>query len=221
MTKLAVTVNVRELDALADRLDRVEGKRLGTAVLEAVNAVTIDFEKKSTAAGVANLNLTQAYVRSKTDLQLADNPAAPRAVLTTRGDLTPLGNFDPIAIQRAGKGNSVPRRAGPRVGRRNAGVVMSIKRSDALKENQWFVLPLRRGEIPGGNGLGVFVRSTALAPSPTATREGRFGKQQIYGPAPYMLFRKQIRVQGPQLARDLSDSVVASVSTEIEKAVLP
>jgi hypothetical protein len=168
---------------------------------------------------VADINLTPAYVRSKTDLQLGTSLAAPRATITTRGDLTPLGNFDPLATIRAGKGNSVPRRAGPRVGRRNAGVIASIKRTVSVKEGQWFILPLRRGDIPGGNGLGVFVRSSKLAPSPTATREGKAGKQQIYGPSPYMLFRKQIAVQGPQLARDLSDEVVRNITAEIQKVL--
>lgn len=219
MTRLDIKIDVRQIEALAGKLDRIEGSRLGGAALEAVNAVTVAFEKKSTAAGVADINLTQAYVKSKTDLQLATNVLSPRATITTRGDLTPLGNFDPIAIQRAGRGNSVPRRAGPRVGRRNAGILMSIKRSQSIKENQWFVLPLRRGDIPGGNGLGVFVRSSKLAPSPTATREGKAGKQQIYGPSPYMLFRKQITVQGPQLARDLSDEVVRGITAEIQKVL--
>lgn len=217
MTNLRVAINVREVEALAGRLNRVDGRSLGNAALEAVNSVTVAFEKKSTAAGVADINLSPAYVRSKTDLQLAANPAAPRAVITTRGDLTPLGNFEPLATIRAGKGNSVPRRAGPRVGRRNAGVIASIKRSASVKEGQWFILPLRRGDIPGGNGLGVFVRSSKLAPSPTALREGRYGKAQIYGPSPYQLFRRQIAVQGPSLARELSDEVVRNVSDVIQK----
>lgn len=219
MTRLNVSIDVRQIDALAGRLDRIDGSRLGGAALEAVNAVATRFESRAIDGELADINLTRAYVKSKTDLQLGTNPGAPRAVIETKGGLTPLGNFGGTVWYRQ---PGAPRRAGPVKGRRSAGVLANIKISDRLNEGAWFVLPLRRGTENAGNGYGVFVRQTALLgkgkndygsglSDATRRRDGKYGKQQIYGPAPYMLFRKQINVQGPRLARDLSDEVVRSI----------
>lgn len=210
-------LDVRQIGVAADALDRLTGEALGGAALESVNAVTVRAERSIIEGGTAGINLTQAYVRSKTDLSLAVNPARPRAEILTRGDLTPLGRFEPLAIVRA---PGAQRRAGAIAGRRNAGAIVSIRRGGTVKEDQWFQLPLRRGDIPGGNGVGVFVRSSRLKPSPTATREGRFGKQQIYGPSPYQLARKQIEVQGDGISRDLVDTTSERLLDEVKKAGL-
>lgn len=210
-------VDVRSLDLAADRLDRLTGERLGGAALASVNEVTRRAERSIVEGEVANINLAPAYVRSKTDVMLATNPASPRAEILTRGDLTPLGRFEPLAIVRA---PGAQRRAGAIAGRRNAGAIVSIKRTSAIKENQWFQLPLRRGDLPGGNGIGVFVRSSRLKPSPSAAREGKNGKQQIYGPSPYQLARKQIELQGPSLERDLVDTTSSRLLDAIKDAGL-
>ena len=212
-----IRVDVREVEALADRLSSVKSETLGRVALEVVNDAAQRFEKQAIDGGIANINLSRTYVKGKTDLALATSVSQPRAEIVTRGDLTVLGNFAPLGVVRA---PGAQRRAGPIKGRRNAGTLVSIKRTETMKQDQWFILPLRRGEIPGGNGLGVFVRDDALAPSPRAAREGSAGKRQIYGPSPYQLFRKQINVQGPAWAEDLERSATARLVDVIEKAVL-
>lgn len=212
-----IRVDVRQVEALADRLASVDARALGQASLSVVNEAAQRFEKQALDGGVANINLSRTYVKSKTDLALATNPVRPRAEIVTRGDLTVLGNFEPLAVVRA---PGAQRRAGAIKGRRNAGTLVSLRRNETLKQDQWFILPLRRGEVPGGNGLGVFIRDDAIAPSPTAAREGKAGKRQIYGPSPYQLFRKQIDVQGPEWAEDLERSATARLVSEIERAVL-
>ena len=219
MSGSSIRIDVREVAALADRLSSVDSRKLGEAALSAVNESAVDFEKRAIDGGILNINLQRTYVKSKTDLLLGTNPSVPRAAITTKGDATVLGNFGPLATIRAGAGNSVLRRAGPRVGRRNAGVIVNIKRDRAEKQNQWFILPLKRGDIPGGNGLGVFVRDDALAPSAGAKREGKAGKRHIYGPAPYQLFRTQIDKQGPQWVEDLETRAVAKLLGVINQGV--
>lgn len=216
MSSSSIRIDVREVAALADKLSSVDGRKLGEAALGAVNESAVDFEKRAIDGGILNINLQRTYTKSKTDLLLGTNPNAPAAAVITKGDSTVLGNFAPLGIVRA---PGAQRRAGAMKGRRNAGTLVNIKRDQTLKQDQWFILPLRRGDIPGGNGLGVFVRDDALAPSPRAAREGKAGKRQIYGPAPYQLFRTQIERQGPQWAEDLETRAVAKLLGVIERGV--
>lgn len=229
MAQNRFTINVSEVEALAGRLSQLEGRRLGGVALEAVNAVATRFEKSAIRGELANINLTEAYVRQKTDLALGTNPANPQATITTQGGLTPLGNFGGTVWFRQ---PGAPRRAGKVKGRRSAGVAANIRNSDRLLEGQWFVLPLRRGQVDRGNGYGVFVRKSELLGKGKndygpglgdagRRRDGKYGKGQVYGPAPYMLFRRQIAVQGPALERDLEQTVTDSLVAEIQKVVRP
>jgi hypothetical protein len=213
----SIRIDVREVAALAGKLSSIDARSLGEAALGAVNESAVDFERRAIDSGVLNVNLQRTYVKGKTDLLLGANPNLPRAAITTKGDATVLGNFAPLGIVRA---PGAQRRAGTIKGRRNAGTLVSIRRDRTEKQNQWFILPLKRGDIPGGNGLGVFVRDDALAPSPRAEREGKAGKRHIYGPAPYQLFRTQIEKQGPQWAEDLETRAVAKLLGVIERATL-
>lgn len=211
------TINVRQITALADSLGRVTGEALGRATLAGVNEVAQRAYVTITGGETEGINLSPVYVKSKTDLSIGSNPGDPRALLESKERLTPLGNFGPLTV-RQGQGQLM--RAGPRAGRRNAGVNLSVRLGQPLYEPQWFVLPLRSGRDAGGNGEGVFVRSSALAPSRTATREGRFGKRHIYGPSPNTLFAHQVKVQAEKIQTDLSNTVVASVLAEL-KGSLP
>lgn len=203
------------LDDLGDKLDRVAARaRLATAAAEAVNAVTGRADTSLQRGEIRDINLSPAYVKSKTDVQLAEPGGKPRATITTKGDLTVMGNFSPLGMI-AGRG--AMRRAGPRAGLRNAGTNVTVKKSRPTFEPQWFVLPLRRGTQAGLNGFGVFVRDDRLKPSPTALREGKAGKRHIYGPSPYMLFKEQIRVQQSDIEDDLARTALQRMGDAIEK----
>lgn len=212
----SIRIDVREVAALADKLSAVDGRKLGEAALSVVNESAVDFEKRAIDGGVLNINLRRTYVKGKTDLFLGTNPNVPRAFIETKGDSTVLGNFAPLGIVRA---PGAQRRAGAIGGRRNAGTLVSIRRDKTEKQNQWFILPLKGGDIPGGNGLGVFVRDDALVPSPRAAREGKAGKRHIYGPAPYQLFRAQIGRQGPQWVEDLETRAVTKLLGVINQGI--
>ena len=221
MTAISLKVNVRELDGLAGGLDRVTGRSLGKAALDAVNEVTVDFEAKAIKGETANINLTEAYVRGKTDLTLASNLAKPRAEILTRGDLTVLGRFPGTVWFRQ---PGAPRRAGPVKGRRSAGVYVNIRNDDRLQEPQWFAMKLlnqfgllgvfvRSSKIPGKNDYGKGLGDKGRR------RDGRFGKRHIYGPSPYSLFAKQIDLGRVQLEEDLEATALRNLTGEIEKAL--
>lgn len=203
------------LEGLADRLDKAAARgRFASAAADAVNSVTQRADASLQRGEIRDINLSPAYVKSKTDVQLARPGSKPRATITTAGDLTVMGNFSPLQML---PGLGALRRAGPRYGMRNAGTAVAIKRSQVLFERQWFVLPLRRGLTSGGNGFGVFVRDDRLAPSPRALREGQAGKRHIYGPSPYQLFKEQVRLQADDIEDDLRQTTLTTLGAAIEK----
>lgn len=214
---MRISVKVDGAGQAADRLERAtRSVALALAATRAVNSVTTEFNEQQISDTTARVTLTPAYVKSKTDLTLAQPTGRPRAEILTRGDLTIMGRFGALAMI-AGRG--ALRRAGPRLGLRNAGTLFEIVRGRKQLERQWFVLPLRRGTQAGLNGFGVFVRDDRIAPSKRALREGRAGKRQIYGPSPYSLFRQQIQRNEGRIRERLADRALALMGTALEEAI--
>lgn len=218
-------IDVRQIESLAESLVQLSGERLGGAALKGVNEVAGRFEESAIQGELANIALRKAYVKSKTDLKLGTDFSSPSATITTQRALTPLGNFAGLVYFRQ---PGAPRRAGPVKGRRSAGAAVNIKNTDRVQEGQWFVLPLKAGKISGGNGYGAFVRASALLGKGKndhgsglgdagRRRDGRYGKQQIYGPSPGALFARQIDTQGTALQDDLQKTVVANVLVEFNE----
>jgi hypothetical protein len=208
------------LDGLGTRLERAaERGRIALAAVDAVNAVTKRADESLRRGEIKDINLSPAYVKSKTDVALATlGSGKARAEIVTSGDLTTLGNFG-VGFSSMPPGFGAKRRAGPRVGLRNAGTNVIIKKSSPVFEPQWFVLPLRRGSASGGNGFGVFVRDDRLAPSKKALREGKAGKRHIYGPSPYQLFKQQILLQQDDIQADLARTALARLGDALEEAL--
>lgn len=196
-------VDAGALVALSDRLERVDSRRLGLAAVEAVNAVITRFDEAQQAGQTRDIALTPAYVKSKTDLVLASDPSNPTARLVTRGDTTVMDRY-PLEVLR--DPNRVDR-AGRRMGRRQAGVKVTIKPSAPVTEPQWFTMRLRVGTASGSR-IGVFVRSSS----------GR--KKHLYGPSPYSLFRFQVGQLGADLQQDLETTGLAAVADLIDEAIL-
>lgn len=219
-----IRFSVGSLKQAADRLERVSaGERLGISAMTVVNEVTTRFHDKALAGANANINLSDAYIKSKTDLQLASGPLSPKASIVTRGDLTILGRFAPLARVVA---PGAQRRAGPVKGFRSAGTTLAVKKSEYVTQPQWFIMRLRAGNAPGDN-FGVFVRdpSKPAKNGPNAAlaggrhRDGKAGKRHIYGPAPYQLFRHQIDIGEAGLRDDLAETALRRVGDTLEQAL--
>lgn len=217
-TVTRIKVDVKPLEGLAERLERAAQRgRFAASAADAVNAVTRRADQALRDGETRNINLSPAYVKSKTDVRFARAGDRPQATITTSGDLTVMGNFSPLQMF---PGNGVMRRAGPRAGMRNAGTAVAITKSSVEFQPQWFVLPLRRGSIGGGNGFGVFVRDDRLKPSPRALREGRAGKRHVYGPSPYQLFKAQITLQQGDIENDLRRTATDLIGRAVEGDLL-
>lgn len=213
------------LDKLGTRLERAaERGRLALAAVDAVNVVTKRADEALRRGEIKDINLTPAYVKSKTDMKLAVLGSGPaRAEIVTKGDPTILGRFAPLSRLV----NSTRKdRIGRTLGRRSAGTRVAILKSKVEAQEQWFIMRLRAGNGPGEN-FGVFVRDPRLPAKngPNASlaggrhRDGKAGKRHIYGPAPYQLFKRQIDVQSDDIRADLARTALARLGDALEEAL--
>ena len=209
----------------ADRLERAAQRgRFVLAAADAVNAVTKRADEELRRGQLRNINLSPAYVKSKTDMTLAQPGGKARAEILTRGDLTTLGNFAPLSRIVA---PGAQRRDGPIAGFRSAGTIVAITKSNLQRENQWFIMRLRRGNKPGDK-FGVFVRDDSIAPKNDRgrglgdagrRRDGKAGKRHIYGPSPYALFKAQIQLQFVQIQDDLARTALTLMGNELRESI--
>ena len=197
------------MPSLADRLGRVSGSVIGLAARDAVNEVITRFERDALGGMTADYGLTPAYVRSKTDVRLADVSLNPKAEMVTRGDLTIMGRFPLQQLTQPARTRAKgdpSRGIGP--GLKQAGVRATIKRSAPVARDKWFTMRLRAGREPGEN-VGVFVRAT-----------GRDKPKHIYALAPYSMFRFQVNARMRDVETDLADTTMRTIVDRVEKAVV-
>lgn len=213
------------LDKLSARLERAaERGRLALAAVDTVNIVTKRADESLRRGEIQNINLTPAYVKSKTDMSLAVLGSGPaRAEIVTKGDPTILGRFAPLSrLVDSSRKDRINRT----LGRRSAGTRVAILKSKVETQKGWFIMRLRAGNGPGNN-FGVFVRDPRLPAKngPNASlaggrhRDGKAGKRHIYGPAPYQLFKRQIDVQSNDIRDDLARTALTRLGDALEEAL--
>ena len=212
------------LDPTAAKLEKLASRaRLAVAAVEAVNLVTKRADESLRRGEIQNINLSPAYVKSKTDVSLAESGGAPRAEIVTKGDPTILGRFAPLTrMLDPNRLDSI----GRRLGGRSAGTRVAIVKSKVETQSPWFIMRLRSGNGPGEN-YGVFVRDDRLparnGPNPSLAggrhRDGKAGKRHIYGPSPYQLFKHQIQIQADQIQADLARTALDRMGDAFEDAL--
>lgn len=209
-TSFALKVETKELATLAARLGGLAGASLGRAAKDAVNEVTLRAHESTLRGMTADVGLTPAYVKSKTDVSLATDLLHPVGEIVTRGDLTILGRYPLQQLTQSARPDAKgdPSR-GIAPGTKQAGIRASIRRSAPVARDKWFTMKLRAGKTAGDN-VGVFVRAT-----------GRDKPKHIYGPSPYSLFRHQLDVQSSDIADDLSKTALQKIADQVEKALAP
>lgn len=211
----ALKFDIRQAEALAQRLTRASGEEIGEASVAALNEVvdrTFDLARDRMTEGI---NLDDPYVRRRMSVKHA-TPGRPEASITARGgrnDTTVLGRFDakPVIVPNARAGGKGNRALGIPSGQKQAGVTVEVvrgQRNDGFVP-RGFLLPLRRGTEDGGNGVGVFAR-------------GKDGKlRHRYGPSVYQLFAFQTERILNDVTDDLENTLVEKVDEAMEKALTP
>ena len=156
------------LDAPASRLEKLARRAtLAVAAVEAVNLVTKRADESLRRGEIQNINLSPAYVKSKTDVTLAAAGGKPRAEIVTKGDPTILGRFAPLArMVDSSRLDSI----GRRLGRRSAGTRVAILKTKVETQKQWFIMRLRSGTA-SGDRFGVFAQALRA--------EGKIQQQHI------------------------------------------
>jgi hypothetical protein len=216
MATTFLKLDVKPLEQLADALGRIDGNDLANANVDALNVVVDKTYDLARERMIRDINLTDQYVQSKMRVDRASR-GDPRASITAFGGAannTPLGRYDaqPVLVPRKDARRSSqqgPNRIGLPAGMKQAGVTVAVKRGS---DNSGFVprgflLPLRRGNRAGGNGLGVFARD----------RQGKL--KHFYGPSPYQLFAYQVdRIEG-DVTELLEDELTNYVTNAIQKAL--
>lgn len=81
MTTLAVVVETTKVQAAADRLLRLDIATIGAASVRAVNAVAKRGFDESVKRMTSRVNLTEGYVRERMDIEPANDPRKPEAVI--------------------------------------------------------------------------------------------------------------------------------------------
>ena len=216
---LRVQIQVDDIEALASRLDSFAGSAgLGLIAVGAVNAVTTRADAALRAAENAGIHLSDAYVKSKTDVRFATSK--PQAEIATRGDLTIMGRY-PIAHlwQPAGPARQNRRRGtvrgGPSKGDakrgipsgyKQAGLRVDIKKGSPTAQEKWFTMTLRSGAQPGAN-VGVFVRDKG-GPA-----------RHLYAVSPYSLFRFQAGAQQGDIQDDLTQEMTDRALELLERTI--
>ena len=126
----------------------------------------------------SQLSLTQREIAEVMSMSNAirDNPTAVVKVRKSPMRLARYGARQLTAKASRAKGDAL---RGIAAGRKQAGVSVKVARGARKKMRGAFLVPLRAGNVSGGNGMGVFVRQ---------------GKEimHLYGPSQYQLFRRLI-----------------------------
>lgn len=210
MATTSLTVNVKQVEAFAKGLEEVSGEALGNRVVLALNDVVDRAYDLSRSRVNAGINLTDDYVRRKMTVEKA-TPRNPVASITAPGsENVPLRNYDAKVITVPGrtKSRSNDRIGIPR-GQRQRAVQVEVTRGQPLSLTYGFMLPLKRGALAGGNGLGVFTRD----------KEGKL--RHRYGPSVYQLFKFQIDKTDltAEIGDDLETTLVEYAQNELLKAI--
>lgn len=209
-TSFKVNVKVGGVKELATAIGRAASNEvLGKAQIVAVNKVADRAYNQARQRMGETVNLDDTYIRRK--LAITNATDRPRATITAAGDNVVLGRYNPKLRLRpvrdlARAKGSAKRGIAP--GLTGGGVSVEVKRGRPAVLETGFLLPLRRGNEAGGNGMGVFTRD----------KQGRV--KHRYGPSVYQIFSSMTRDILEEVQDDLQETVLREMDAAIEK-VLP
>jgi hypothetical protein len=207
-----VTVDISQVRRLADVIGNFSGDRLGAAVVTTLNEVVERTDEELRDRMNAGINLSDDYLRRKVVMAKASK-ADPKAELRVSDEPVPLGRYDartqvveaksPPSMLKGNKALGIP------VGQKQKGVAVQVRRGSVNTGfmERGFLMPLRRGDQSGGNGIGVFARN----------RAGRVVHR--YGPSVYQLFGYQADRITDEVGDDLEETLIANIDAMIEKGL--
>ena len=204
-----IALDVDLLEGISKRLEAVTPERLSAAVVTSINAVTERTFEFSRERMIAGINLSDSYLRRRMSVDQATR-SRPEGTITASGaktDITILGRYGAQAVigkdrSRKGKGNKA---LGIAPGYKQEGVTVSVTTGSQKNFATGFLLPLRKGDIAGGNGFGVFTRS-----------KGSKRIQNRLGPSVYQLFAANLDAASYEAEEDLATTLLVEIDKNIE-----
>jgi hypothetical protein len=213
-TSFSISLVSTDLKPVTDALISLGSKGLGEAALRAVNSVASRTYNNTLEAMIAGINLSDEYVRSKTQLSLATNPLDATATLLASADsarpstLTTFGAVvvaKPTKNQKRSKGNAS---VGVPQGYRQVGFNASVARGkvDFFSHSQ------------SGNTYFFMIRTLSGKLLTVARQKDARGKgslDALFGPSVLQLLNFQITNNIDAITEDLQTTLLAEVDNQL------
>lgn len=200
-------IGIDAVEALASDLGRLDQQAIARGAAQALNETTerlYDTARDRISAGV---NLDDAYLRRRMQVELATTSGLTSAVVA-KGDtanLTRLASYNAqmVIVPRTSRAKSRNTgRLGIPQGQKQSGVSVSVMRGGDKTMDGAFLLRLKEGSRQGDK-FGVFIRDGDK-------------KKHLYGPSVYQLFRWQAPRLASDTADDLEQTLLARVSEQMK-----
>ena len=194
------------------------------AAYRAANAVAGKVVTQSRRDIAAQINLPQSYIRDQTRVTHAA-VNSPVAYVRMRIRAVRLARFDASQLTVPAKRAKGDLRRGIAAGRKAAGAAVKVSRSGGRKTLKGaFFLPLRAGNIGGGNGMGLFIREGSAGDSAARSTPGvKVGKyrwqgriRHLYGPSPDQLFRRWTSENIPDIKAMVAEAYASQLRYELK-----
>ena len=202
-TARLLTVDIRQVAGLADSLTKLDGPKLGSIGLAAVNEVAVRTEIAARRGIAQTINLSESYLIARLGVRRATDASRPEAVIFSPYTQTPLGRYDPKQLTKAVKNparSKGDRSRGIAPGQKGAGISVEVTRGSRKPITNAFTMPLNNN-----NGTGVFTRVN-----------GELKYQHRYGPSVYQLFRVQAVRLRDEITTDLQQSLISEAERVLE-----
>lgn len=202
-------LNIAGLDQLKSLRKKIERfpQQAAAASVRASNDVAKQIETEAVRDITQKLNLPASYIRDKFKTRYAKQ-AGDVIIIGARMRPVRLARYAAEQLTVAAKypnhakGDPLRKIA---AGRKQAGVSVKVLRSGARKAmKKAFLIPLRAGNVDGGNGFGLFERE---------------GKQIVhrYALSPDQEFRSWIKAKRPEVSDRLARAFSARFAAELRK----
>lgn len=223
----SVKIDATALERLTGKLDNISAASLGVATRRAVNETADSIYELARPRMIADINLTDQYVKSRMEVKHATAGGRAEAVIRANGtkpNLTQLRNYGAQQqIKRVNHSNASILAAGHAFGKwpgwtkrtgdakrgipadeKQAGVSVSVTRGSSKLLEHGFLIQLKNG-----NGMGVATRSAGAV--------GEKNYKVRYGPSVYQLFRHVATGLLDEARDELENNVVIYATELLEK----
>lgn len=235
-----IKLNLSEIEALRDKLGKVDPASLGTDVVQALNEVTLRTYDLARRTMIATINLDDPYVQSRMQVREA-TPGKPTAEIVAFGDrkmMTGLGHYGALQLgQNArwdeedgiAKGFKIgpwplwePRKGdmgrGLDRGEKQAGFQVEVKRGSQKRMPGAFTIP-GKTHSDGSPVLFLGTGRPGMGKLDRNRKQSRQGVTALHGPSVYQLFATAARTIAEETADNLEAAIIAAAERELEKVM--